>query len=282
MIPTNDIAKIRAKCSCIDASLTDSQVEALFLPAIYAVSQLTNWTRSDCNTMYKALRTQKEVFEIYTSNTQSSNPFSGNYSNYSFTNNYGYYNGYIPYNDFGYGYNNHNYLREWVRLENKLVDSTTITATLYAINNSGETSFVIPNASIKYSIAENSILVDKQWIEDNDINKCLCDCERYWIVITYQAGYIELPDCVIDGICFVYNYLNLKKIGGDCSTGNCTNLDKVKWDAYVKSISVGDISYSFEFPQSSLIAGFSQLDVFTLNLIHKLDNQIIIRHIGLW
>ena len=253
MIPVVDLNKFRAKCKCIDATLTDTQLEELLLPSIYVVSKLTDWQKNGCNTLYKALRTENRIFEPPKRICECKEP---------------------------------------IKLENKLIDSSTISVKLYIDNNDGEKEYTFQPSAILYSKANNSIKLDltKQVYDSTntlvDLTLQCRRCERYTLVIEYMAGYTELPDCVIESICGIYSSLNLAKVGCNTDATNtqtCTNLDKLAWNARLTDIKVGDIEYTFDYTESSITDVLTQKYAkLWYDQIHVVDNQVNVRYIGLW
>lgn len=248
-MPTVDIQKIKDTCKCLDPLLTDLQIEALFLPTIRVISELTGWGNGECSTMYKGLREQVHEYEACNCRCECKEP---------------------------------------IMLENRLVDPTTLAVELYLVNNSGETKFTLQSQAIKYSKIENSIRLDltEQVLDETntliDFRGNCCRCDKYYVRVTYEAGYVELPQCVIDSICWLYNYLNLQKIGADCSQASCQNLDRLGYDAKLTSVKVGDISYTYDYPNSTLLSTFNNINLSWLNRFHEIDNQINIKQLGIW
>lgn len=248
-MPQADIDKLKSTCKCIDPTLTDSQIEALYLPMVQVLAKLTGWGNGECATPYKSLREQIEEYKACNCICDCKDP---------------------------------------IKLNHRLVDKNSIQVELYLVNNAGEMKYILQPTAIRFSSIENSIRLDLSEQVFNEFNELVdftgscCRCDKYYIKVMYLAGYDELPDCIIDIICWLFNYLNLSKIGADCSLSCCQELDRIGYGARLTERRVGDISFSYEYPESTLFSTLTDPNLAWINRIHDIDNIFFINDKAIW
>lgn len=99
-----------------------------------------------------------------------------------------------------------------------MADSFTLT--LITIDGINETKTILTDKDYSYSEAEGLFRIKLPYSCDC---KCVCGCEKtYKLLAEYDAGYEEIPECLLPIFCEMLDLIN-KKNDCDCSCSHCGN-----------------------------------------------------------
>jgi len=121
-------------------------------------------------------------------------------------------------------------------------DAITEIESVRLIKYEGLTETEIPLESTDYAVRKGALIIDTSKIPSNC---CTCSCIEYELVVDYQSGFDELPDCLLPVFCDLLVTISLS-VTGCGSLEECCIMDKPKAYSYLKQKTIqGMVSYSW-------------------------------------
>lgn len=187
------VEQLKDYCNCLPEKLTkdDTLIERNISELIHLISLITCWTQEPCETFLNSARS--EIIDVGNIDHCSCDGGIVEFTPY-----------YAPfYPD---------------------------TFKVYLISQSGLTTekTEIPDTSFAYDEVFDVLRIDLSEYIEND--KCTCCPPKYKLLIEYDAGYEEIPECLLQLFCDLLHVV-YDKNNCDCSTCQaCTGSDDVEID----------------------------------------------------
>jgi len=104
---------------------------------------------------------------------------------------------------------------------------------------------------------------------DEYFPRCQCKCERALIIISYEAGYERIPDCILPDICCVMTSLEAFRL--NCGTlKECCDMKAPARNAKLKAKKIGEINYTWIYDDKPDTLSLLQ-DMYTSMFIKNLS-----------
>lgn len=239
----NTLSKLRQYCKCF-ADTPDNELWWLLYSVIGKVSSRNCWSKKACDTFLLSTRTENVMFDIDNCRTCNNNI------------------------KFNLGYD-----------QVSTIDSATIlvikddgTKEEYTINNPEDYYLSIKN-EFKFNL--NNYVEDSNGspVQLTQLDWGCCEPE-FILTLEYTAGYENIPDCLWEPICKILQYAVLAN--NNCSTENCSSMDRIAFNSYVTRQSIKDSSWEWVVPDnklediiSSIYADGINSSIFCVSNCHK-------------
>lgn len=225
MIPQSIVDKVKEDCKCVLSTDSDDAINRLIAKALRAISVLTCWGDGECSTLLKGDR--REEIDID-----------------------------LDYCDcFGSVYKSAPFYNKNVTVTSvKLIRITDTIAetTLSIVDSYNETLGVFfINLNQQFTFSDGST--------ENPAIQCGCCKAEYKLIIEYEAGYDDIPDCIMDILCRIIGFIKLSASGCETAQDACYIEDKVAFGTYVIEKSNALETIKFSAPDDKILKATVQM-----------------------
>lgn len=147
-------------------------------------------------------------------------------------------------------------------------DPDTFSVSLLTVQGIDET--LIPVPEFRYSEVEGVLRIDTGLVPCHCLPCDVCGCPpEYKLVITYEAGYDTIPDCLLPVFCNLIEVIHAKN-DCDCCEKGCTSCDNetAKYDQYGNIV-----TQQIKYKSGDVVSVFLETDLGKL-LVEQYKSQL--------